>query len=131
MASIPNYPQLYDDVLPAGADLSARQFRFVKKDAGTYVLCDNVVDMPAGVLQNKPALGEPCEVIKFGPTKVSTAAATTAGWLIGTDANGQAARKIPGTNTTHYVAGQALSATAAINQVAAAFINCVTPHRAA
>jgi len=131
MASVPNYPILYNEVLPAGADLSAKQFFFVKKSAGTYVLCDNATDMPEGVLQNTPELGEPCEVVTFGPSKVSSDEALTASWLIGTSADGQADRKIPGTDTTNYVCGRVLSATGAAGQVAAAFINCVTPHRAA
>lgn len=131
MASIPNYPTLYNDVLPAGADLSSSQFHFVKKSTGTYVECDGATDMPAGVLQNAPELGEPCEVVMFGPTKVSANEALTAGWLIGTSADGQADRKIPGTDTTEYVCGQALSATGGADQIATAFINCVTPHRAA
>ena len=131
MASIPNYPILYNEVLPAGADLSSSQFRFVKKSTGTYVVCDGATDMPEGILQNTPALGEPCEVVMFGPTKVSSNEALTLGWLIGTSADGQADRKIPGTDTTEYVCGRALSATGAAGQIAAAFIDCVTPHRAA
>jgi len=131
MTSIPHYPILYNEVLPAGADLSNRQFRFVKKSAGTYVLCDAVTDIPDGALQNKPALGEPCEVIAFGPTKLEADAAITEGWLIGTSGDGQAARKIPGTNTTHYVVGRALRGVTTAGQRIAAFINCITPHRAA
>ena len=131
MASIPNYPTLWNDVLPAGADLSASQFRFVKKDSGTYIRCAAATDIPDGVLQNAPALGEPCEVLMLGPTKVSSDEALTAGWFIGTSADGQADRKIPGTDTTEYVCGRALSASGAAGQISAAFINCVTPHRAA
>ena len=131
MASIPNYPTLYNEVLPAGADLSDSQFYFVKKDSGTYIACAGATDIPDGVLQNKPELDEPCEVIMFGPTKVSSNEALTAGWFIGTSADGQADRKIPGTDTTEYVCGRVLSASGAAGQISAAFIDCVTPHRAA
>lgn len=130
MGAIANYPTLYNDTLPAGADLSAKQFRFVKKSSGTYVVCDGATDIPDGVLQNKPALGEPCEVVMFGPTKVNADAALTSGWLIGTSADGQADRKIPGTDTTEYVVGRVLEAAAAAGNIIAAFVDCITPHRA-
>ena len=130
MGAIPQYPQLYNDTLPAGADLSAKQFYFVKKSSSTYVLCDAATDIPAGALQNKPVLGEPCEVVALGPTKLVADAALTEDWFIGPAADGQADRKIPGTDTTEYVCGQVLEAAAAAGDIIAAFINCVTPHRA-
>lgn len=118
------------ETLPAGADLSAKRFYFVKRDANTYILCTGATDVPAGVLQNKPELGEDCEVIALGPTKVVADAALSIGYLIGTSADGQADRKIPGTDTTEYVVGMALEAATAAGDVIGAFVNCFTPHRA-
>lgn len=131
MTSIPQYPILHNEVLPAGADLSTKRFHFVKKSAGTYVVCAGATDIPDGALQNKPALGEPCEVVMFGPTKLVADAAITEGWFIGTSADGQADRKIPGTDTTEYVAGRALGSVTDAGLIIPAFINCITPHRAA
>jgi hypothetical protein len=81
-------------------------------------------------LQNKPALGEQCEVIAFGPTKVVADGVLAVGDFIGPSADGQADKKIPGTDTTEYVVGRALDAAGAAGNVIAAFINCITPHRA-
>jgi len=131
MTSIPQYPILWGETLPAGADLSAKQFHFVMQSSGTYVVCDAATDLADGVLQNKPALGEPCEVLALGPTKVVADAAIVSGALIGTSADGQADTKVPGTDTTEYVVGRALGAAAAAGNIIAAFINCMTPHRAA
>jgi len=130
MGAIPGYPQLFAETLPAGADLSAAQFYFVKRDTGTYVACDGATDIPDGVLQNKPELGEPCEVVMFGPTKVSSDAPLTVGWFIGPSADGQADRKIPGTDTTEYVCGRVLETSGAAAEIVTAVINCITPHRA-
>lgn len=130
MTSVPQYPILYNETLPAGADLSAKQFYFVKKSSSTYVVCDGATDIPDGVLQNKPELGEPCEVLAIGPTKLVADAAITSGWLLGTSADGQADRKIPGTDTTEYVVARALGAVNGAGLIVPAFVNCMQPHRA-
>lgn len=131
MTSIPQYPILWGETLPAGADLSAKQFHFVKKSSGTYVVCNAATDIPDGVLQNKPALGEPCEVLALGATKLIADAAITDGWLLGTSADGQADRKIPGTDTTEYVVARALGGVSEAGLIIPAFVNCMMPHRAA
>jgi len=116
---------------PAGADLSALQFYFVKLSAGTYVAVTAATDKPEGVLQNKPTLGQPAEIIMFGPSKVNADAAIVAGALIGPSADGQADTKIPGTDTTEYACGHADEAAAAAGDIISAFIDCVSPGRAA
>ena len=95
MTSVPQYPTFYAETLPAGEDLSAKQFHFVKKSSGTYVVCDAATDLSDGVLQNKPELGEPCEVIGFGTSKVIADAAITSGAFIGTSADGQSRIRRP------------------------------------
>jgi hypothetical protein len=90
-----------------------------------------LTDLPAGVLQNKPANGIPAEVVVIGPTKVAADGAITAGALIGTSADGQADPKVPGTDTNDYVAGKALEAASNAGEIIEAVVNCATPHRAA
>lgn len=118
--------------LKAAADLSSKQYYFVKLDSnGDAALCSAATDIPLGVLQNEPGNGETAEVLMVGISKVSADAALTIGWLIGTSADGQADRKIPGTDTTEYVVGQVITSTSAAAGLATCSINCMAPHRAA
>ncbi len=116
---------------PAGADLSGSQFFFVKWSSGTFVVCAAVTDVPAGVLQNKPILGRPAEVIAHGGTFVMSSAAIAQGASIGTDATGKAETKVAGTDTTEYVTGRTLKAAAGADELVSALVNCISPHRAA
>lgn len=116
---------------PAGESLVLKQFCFVKQSGNTFVACAAATDLPAGVLQNKPASGIPAEVVVIGPTKVVSDAAITAGALIGPSADGQADPKIPGTDTTEYIAGKALEAASDAGEIIEAVVNCATPSRAA
>lgn len=118
--------------LEAAADLSAKQYYFVKVDSnGKADVCSAVTDVPVGVLQNKPTAGFAAEIVTVGVSKVSSDAALTEGMLIGTSADGQAGQKVPGTNTTHYIVGQMLTETGAANVLGTALINCASPSRAA
>lgn len=82
--------------LLAGADLSAKQFYFVKPNAGTQ---DSVVlaaagDPAIGVLQNKPTSGQGATVASFGISKV-VAGGTIAAWdPIAADAAGKAVKAV-------------------------------------
>jgi hypothetical protein len=79
--------QPFKITLEAGADLSAKQYYFVKLDAtGKAVVCSGVTDKPVGVLQNDPTSGQAAEVVVAGLTKVSTNAALAIADLIGTSA---------------------------------------------
>ncbi|GIV81829.1 MAG: hypothetical protein KatS3mg051_1183 [Anaerolineae bacterium] len=118
--------------LEAAADLSAKQYYFVKVDSnGKAAVCAATTDKPVGVLQNKPKQGQEAQIMALGITKVSSDAALNEGDLIGTSADGQADAKVPGTDTTEYVVGQVLTATTAAGGLATALINCCNPHRAA
>jgi len=130
MAAIPQGGQVIKSYL-AGEDLSSSQFKFVKLSTGTAVVCDGATDVPIGVLQNKPASGENAEIVVQGGTKVQADAALAAGDLIGTSADGQADKKIPGTDTTEYVCGRTLEASGAAGDIIAAAVDCIAPHRAA
>lgn len=116
----------------AAADLSAKQFYFVKMATGGKVdVCSGATDKPIGVLQNKPTSGQSATVCLSGVTKVSSDAALAVGVLIGTSADGQADAKTPGTDTTEYICGQVILASGAAAELASAFINCANIGRAA
>lgn len=116
----------------AGADLSAKQYFYVKLNADNQViLCAAATDIPLGVLQNDPASGQDATVMVMGVSKVESDAALTAGWLVGTSADGQADRKIPGTDTTEYITGQVIQGTGAAGDFATVALNCANPARAA
>lgn len=119
--------------LKAGADLSTKQYYFVKLNADNQVIvCAAATDVPIGVLQNKPdASGKAAEVCAIGVTKVNSDAALTAGNLIGPAADGQADAKTAGTDTTEYVCGQVVVGSAAAGGFATAVINCANLNRAA
>lgn len=119
--------QLISDVtFEAAADLSAKQFHFVKLTAANTVnVCTATTDNPVGVLQNKPsAAGRPAVVRIFGMSKVVASGAISAGALLATEADAEAG--IPATNDP--VVGKALEAASGQGEVIAALINCVNPY---
>lgn len=123
-------PQTNIGTFTASADLSAKQFYFVKLSSATQVtVCAAVTDVPIGVLQNKPTSGQQAIVCVFGVSKVSADATLAAGNVIGTSADGQAQPLTVGTETTVYTCGQAISAASA-GETGTAFIN-ITNSRAA
>lgn len=120
---------------PAGADLSALQFTFVKMNAaGAIVAVAAATDIPIGVLQNQPKSGQFASVVVVGGTKLIASAAISLPALIGTTATGTAVKLTAGTDTTKYILGQAEGApgvAGAAGDVITVFVNCVTPSRAA
>lgn len=118
--------------LPAAADLSAKQYYFVKvNSSGQAALCSAATDKPIGVLQNTPKSGEEASILVVGGTKVIASASLDEGTLIGTTAAGKAGAKVPGTDTSNYVVGTVILAAGADNEVLTAVVNCSNPHRAA
>ena len=112
----------------ADGDLSAKQYHFVKQStAGKVAICSGATDRPIGVLQNDPTDGQEAVVMIMGVSKVSANEALTLDWLIGTSADGQADRKIAGTDVTEFICGTVLSATTAAAGLATCAINCATP----
>ena len=78
--------------LKAGADLSAKQYFFVKIDAnGDAVLAGNGQNA-IGILQNVPASGEAANIAVAGVSKVIIGDTTSldSGVVISSDANGKA-----------------------------------------
>ena len=118
--------------LVAAADLSTKQYTFVKLDSsGTVVAAAAATDIPIGVLQNAPTAGQEAEVLVVGGTKVVAGAAIGEGALVGTSATGKAVALVAGTDTTKYVVGTLLTESAADGNVVTAVINCANPGRAA
>lgn len=118
--------------LPAGADLSTKQYYFVKiNTSGQAVLCAAATDKPIGVLQNTPTSGQAASVLVVGGTKIVSSASIDEGVLIGTASTGKADAKVPGTDTTEYVVGTVISAAGADGEILTAVINCASPARAA
>lgn len=118
--------------LPAGEDLSAKQYYLVKiNTSGQAVLCAAATDKPIGVLQNTPTSGQEASVLVVGGTKIVASASLDEGVLIGTTSAGKAGAKTPGTDTTNYVIGTIILAAGADNEIATAVVNCSNPHRAA
>ena len=98
----------------ASADLSAKQYHFVKMSGNnTVTVCAAITDRPIGVLQNTPTSGQAAEVCLFGITKVVADGTLAAGGLVGTSADGQADAIAAGTDTTVTVVGMALNAASA------------------
>ena len=124
-----------DMSFPAGGDLSAEanQYKFVELNSGGDVtVCGAAGDLPIGVLQNRPKLGEQAQVRVLGVTKVQAdAALATPGAFIGTSADGQADAKALTDGGAEYVVGRTLTASANAGDVIRAIINCISPAEAA
>jgi len=110
----------HDEILrtisvPAGADLSALQYTFVKlNSSGQVVACAAVTDTPLGILQNKPTSGQTAEVGVHGVSKLVASAAVTPGALIGTAASGKG---VTTSATGQFNVGQALTAASGANSI--------------
>lgn len=116
----------------ASADLSAKQYYAVKvSGAGTVTVCAAVTDVPIGILQNAPTSGKAAEVMISGISKVNSDAALSRGNLIGTAADGQLAAYTAGTDTTKYIVGQVIEASANAAELATAVINFANLNRGA
>lgn len=118
--------------LPAGADLSAKQFYFVKiNSSGQAILCAAATDKPIGVLQNSPESGEEASVLVVGGTKVVSKSALDEGTVVGTASDGKAAPYVAGTDTTKYIVGSTILASGAEDEIATVVVNCASAARGA
>lgn len=125
-------PQICIPGLTASADLSAKQYYYVKMSGEkTVTVCAGATDKPVGVLQNTPESGEEATVCAIGVTKISGDADLNYGDLIGTSADGQADAKTPGTDTTEYITGQVILGNGAAGGLITAIINCANISRGA
>lgn len=114
-------------VAGAGLTVASAQYKFVKISGdNTVVLCAAATDVPIGVLQAPVgATGDAVDVVVIGETMVQADVALTAGNILMTAADGQAAVAV----STGYPVGVVVSvagATAA-GQLVVAVINCASP----
>ena len=117
--------------IPAGADLSAKQYTFVKISGTGVVAVAADTDVPIGILLNDPASGETAAVAVSGICKLKASAAITAGAVIGTAAAGTAVTRTVGTDTTKYILGRAITAAGASGDIITVAVDCASPARAA
>ena len=117
--------------IPAGADLSAKQYTFVKISGTGVISVAAATDAPIGVLLNDPASGETAAVAVSGIVKLVASAAITAGVTIGTTATGTAVTLAAGADTTKYIVGRAITAAGAGGDIITVAVDCASPARAA
>jgi hypothetical protein len=116
----------------AGADLSTKQYTFVKlNSSGQVIAVAADTDVPVGVLQNNPVSGAEASVLIVGGTKIVASASAALGTVlaIGTTSAGKAVNR-PVTDTTKYTLGIYLEAPGADGDIVAAVVNCANPTRA-
>ncbi len=101
----------------ASADLSAKQFRCMKVSGnGTVTVAAAITDKVVGILQDAPASGVAASVAIGGRSKAVAGGNVTAGDVLGTDDAGRVVTIAPGTDTTQYIIGRALTG-GAVNEV--------------
>lgn len=100
---------------PAGADLDAVQYRFVKDDgSGKLVQCDTLGEFSKGVLQNDPKTDEQGEYAQAGYSRVVAAGALAVDTKVTTDAQGRAVAAA----ATHTLLGVVVTATSNAGDIA-------------
>lgn len=117
----------------AAADLSAKQFFFVKLDtSGNMAAIAAVTDIPLGILQDKPAaLGRAGCVMLDGVSKVVAGANLAKGDQVGVDSTGRAVTYLAGTDTTKRIVGTVLDDNVAANGLATIMFDCKATARGA
>ena len=108
-------PSITIGTLTAAADLSSKQYHFVKLASATTVnVCTAITDVPIGILQNNPdTAGDQAIVTIFGLSKVVADGTLAAGNIIGTSADSQADAISRGTDNSVTIMGQAVQAASA------------------
>lgn len=100
--------------VPAGSDLSTKQYFLVTINSSGELALTGDGAYASGVLQDKPAAqGRAGAIVTQGETRVSAGGAFNAGELLASDANGQAVNAA----TNDAVIGQALEAATAQNDI--------------
>jgi hypothetical protein len=99
----------------AGADLSALQYRFVKRNAAGDVISASVLgERTFGILENKPKSGEAATVhVGMGLMKVVASAAIAMDAPVTTAADGRAVTAGAG----HHIHGRAMIAAGAAGEI--------------
>lgn len=74
--------------LPAGADLSAKQFRAVKVNSSAQAVVAGAGEFAIGILQNKPGSGQAASIVFGGVSKAILGGNVTAGATVTADSTG-------------------------------------------
>ena len=107
-------PSITLGTLTAAADLSAKQYHFVKLASATTVnVCSATTDRAIGILQNNPTSGQQAVIQIFGISKVVADGTIAFNNVIGTSADSQADAIVPGTDTSVVTLGVAIQAASA------------------
>lgn len=81
----------------AAADLRTKQYYAVEvTGADTVNVCNAAADVAIGILDNKPNMNDPAEVVHFGPTQAITDGSSTniaAGDRLGPNSSGKLVKK--------------------------------------
>lgn len=120
-----------DLTFPAAADLSTKQYLFVKLDGnGKAAICAAATDKPIGILQNKPdAANKSATVRVLGISKVKYAGTSAPGDALGTDTNGLAATYTNADTTKFMVAVATNAGNSAANDIGQCFIDTSNTHK--
>ena len=117
--------------LVAGADLSAKQYNFVKlNSSGQAVAVAAATDLPIGILQNAPLSGQEAEVLISGGSKLVLGGTVAAAAIVSPSAAGAGVAIVHGTDTTKYAVGQAITGGAS-GEIVTVVVNCSSAGRAA
>jgi hypothetical protein len=102
LATKANEVVVLDYSFPNSADLSTKQYNFVKMVSdGTVDVCSGVTDVAFGVLQNAPSANQVAQVRLYGISMVKTGMALSAGTPVSPAGSATAVSAI----ATSYVAG--------------------------
>jgi hypothetical protein len=117
--------------LVAGADLSAKQYNFVKlNSSGQAVACAAATDLPIGILQNAPTSGQEAEVLIAGGSKLVLGGTVAAAGVVGVSATGTGVAIVHGTDSTKFALGQAITGGAS-GEIVTVVVACANAGRAA
>lgn len=124
----------FDLELIAAADLSAKQYYFVKVDSAGKAALAGAGEMAIGVLQNAPANGAVAKIRTFGLTRLIAGAAIAQGDALASDGSAKAKAAVKGKTDTSdagsandpligsHITGVALTAAAGVDVPFSAFL---------
>lgn len=129
VANGPSDKTVMTESFPAGADISAEQWHFVKLNtSGEVVAMAAATDIPVGILMNKPdAQGEEALVMVVGRVTATFGASINPGVLIGPAADGEVEAKTLGVAPAQYYCGAVTINGGAAGRRGEILINCLTP----
>ena len=117
-----NNTMLKDGSRLAGADLSSSQFLGVKLNSSSKVVAvSGATDYSYGVLLNAPTSGQAAEVCIFGLTKAKAGGTVAAADQVMFANTGKVVTCVPGTDTTKYKIGTAVTGGASGEIITIAF----------